>query len=232
MLDFECSRAVTVLRSLTQGRAKKSVIPITLQDTLAAISVLLDTESCSRLSGTAEYKQWGRDDPMGSPKHVRTVHFSVDHQTGAWSEEIVPSGEGRRYSRESGYEYVDNGKPIDYMPEVRELPTLVKILTPTRFEIWGRPGDKWKVSGAERIEHGYLLHFARDTSPAVAELFVSDLFALPVRWTETHTLGDGRQAKSEIEIKGIHVPEEWKRRVGMDSSVQGEDRISAMVENR
>lgn len=159
--------------------------------------------------------------------------FSVDNEAGTWSEDITKSGEGRRYSKESGHEYVDNdGKPIEYLSGVSNWPVLIKMLRPTHFEIWGRPGDKWKLSGAEPIEHGHLLHFGRDTSPAVAELFLDNTFSLPMRWTEVHPLGDRRGAKREVEIKAIHVPDAWKRRVGMDMSIEGELAVSSMVEDR
>lgn len=192
--------------------------------------MLLDTESCPHLSGVAEYRQWAKDDLEGPPKHVYSVRFSVDNDADTWSEEITKSGEGRRYSRELGHQYVDNGKVIEYLSGVTNWPVLIKMLRPTRFDIWGRPEDKWKILGAEPVEHGHLVHLGREASHAVAELFISDTFSLPMRWTEVHPLGSGHGAKREVEIEGIHVPEAWKRRVGMDMSEKGELGASSLVE--
>lgn len=148
------------------------------------------------------------------------MHFSVDNDSGSWSE-VVKGGEGRRYSRESGHEYVDDhGQVIDYLSGVSEWPKLVKMLRPSRFEIWGRPGDSWRMT--ESTEHGYLLHLNRDTSLAVAELFIDTTFSLPLRWTEVHPLGPASGAKQEVEILGLHIPPERKRLTGMDMSEQGE----------
>lgn len=151
------------------------------------------------------------------------MHFSVDNGSGSWSEDVVKYGEGRRYSRESGQEYVDDGgEVVDYLSGVSEWPKLIKMLRPTKFEIWGRPGDKWRMTGAESTEHGYLLHLDRDTSSAVAELLIDTTFSLPLRWTEVHPLGPASGAKQEVEIKALHIPQEWKRLTGMDMSEEGE----------
>ncbi|MBD0862609.1 hypothetical protein IA539_15515 [Gordonia sp. zg691] len=205
---------------------------ITLEDTLAAISLLQNAEVCSRVSGTAEYRQWGKNDLTGPPKHVQTVHFSVDNESGSWSEDDVKYGGGRRFSRESGQEYVDHGEVVDYLSGISEWPKLIKMLRPSKFEIWGRPGDKWRMTGAESTEHGYLLHLDRDTSPAVAELFIDTTFSLPIRWTEVHPIGPTARAKQEVEILALHIPREWKQLTGMDMSEQGELMVSFMVEER
>ncbi|MGW8812987.1 hypothetical protein [Gordonia terrae] len=190
---------------------------------MAAISLLLNAESCSRVSGTAEYRQWSKSDLTGPPIHIRTVHFSVDNETGGWSEDDPKFGEGRRYSTEAGQEYVDNGKVVDYLSGVSEWPTLIKLLRPSKFKIWGRIGDDWRMTGAESTEHGYLMHLDRDTSQATAELFVDTTFSLPIRWTEVHPLGPTTAAKQQVEILALHIPQEWKRLTGMDMSEKGED---------
>lgn len=148
------------------------------------------------------------------------MHFTVDNESDRWSEKVVKNGEGRRYSKESGQEYFDErGEVIDYLSGISEWPKLVRMLKPSKFEIWGRLGDKWRMTGAESAEHGYLMHLDREESRSVAELFVDTTFSLPLRWTEVHPLGP---AKQEIEIKGLHIPVEWKRLTGMDMSEKGE----------
>lgn len=156
------------------------------------------------------------------------MHFTVDNDSGRWSEDVVGYGEGRRYSKESGHEYVDDrGEVVDYLSGISEWPKLVKMLKPSKFEIWGRLGDKWRMTGAESTEHGYLLHLNRDRSPAVAELFVDTTFSLPLRWTEVHPLGPASGAKQEVEIKALHIPEEWKRLTGMGMSEKGEHQMGS-----
>ncbi|NMO02631.1 hypothetical protein HH308_15570 [Gordonia sp. TBRC 11910] len=200
---------------------------------MAAVSLLLNAESCSRVSGTAEYKSWGKSELIGPPKRVNTVEFVVDNQLGSWSEDAVGYGEGRRYSKDTGQEYVDNGgEVIEYLAGISNWPLLIKMLRPSRFEIWGRIGDKWRPKGAESVDHGYLLHLNRDTSPATAELFIDTTFSLPTRWTEIHPPGPTVGAKREVEIKGLHIPPEWKRLTGMDMSEKGEDLISSMVKDK
>ena len=177
------------------------------------------------MSGTAEYRSWGKGSLAGPPKRVDTVEFVVDNQTGRWSERNVKYYQERRYSTESGQEYVDNGEEIDYLRGISNWPTLIKMLRPSKFEIWGRIGDKWNMKGAETTEHGYLMHLNRDSSPAVAELFIDTTFSLPLRWTEVHPLGPDSGAKKEVEVLGLHIPQEWKQLTGMDMSEQGELRI-------
>ncbi|WP_152538075.1 hypothetical protein [Williamsia sp. D3] len=201
---------------------------MTLQDTLEAISLLLNTDSCSRVSGTAVYRMWGKrelHELTGPPKNIQTVEFVVDHELGTWSETVAGRREGRRYSKDTGQEYLDGaGNLIDDQPQISNWPLLIKMLNPTKFDIWGRPGDSWRMTGAESTEHGYLLHFGRDTSPATAELFIDAAhFSLPIRWSEIHPLGPSSAGKREIEITAIHVPDTWKRRMGIDMSEQGED---------
>lgn len=204
-------------------------LTITLPDTLAAISLLLNTESCSRVSGTAAIKSWGKGDFSGPPKRVQTVQFVVDNISGSWSQIDERYGEGFRYSREFGHEFVDNGDVVDYLSGLTNWPTQIKMFRPSKFEIWGRPDDKWRIAGAEVAENGYLLHLDRSISQAVAELFIDTTFSLPTHWTEIYPIGDNVGAKKEIEIQAIHVPVAWKEKMGMDMSEEGEDRISFMV---
>ncbi|WP_043456125.1 hypothetical protein [Gordonia polyisoprenivorans] len=203
---------------------------ITLEDTLVAISLLQNAEVCSRVSGTAQYRQWGKNDLTGSPRNIQTVHFSLDNESGRWTEDIVKYEERSRHSTESGQEDADQGEVVDHLSEISEYPRLIKMLRPSKFEIWGRPGDKWKMVGAESIEHGYLLHLIRDTSPAEAELFIDTTFSLPIRWTEVHPMEPAAGAKIEVEILGLHIPLEWKQLTGMDLSEVGVD--MAMVEGQ
>lgn len=198
----------------------------TLDDTLAAVSLLLNTESCSRVSGTAVYRRWKKDDLTGAPNSVETVEFVVDNELDSWSETHRSIGQTRRYSMDSGQDLVDvDGASIAPKPssDFDHWPLLIKMLRPVRFGIWGRPGDKWRMAGAEPEEHGILTRFVRDESPATAELFIDSHFSLPIRWTEVHPLGPDRNqgAKREVEITAIHVPKAWKRRMGIDMSEAG-----------
>ncbi|MFI8774891.1 hypothetical protein ACIGKQ_22400 [Gordonia sp. NPDC062954] len=213
--------------SFTSGSERATAIAITLEDTLAAVSLLLNAESCSRVSGTAEYRSWGKEDLAGPPKRTNLVDFVVDHELGTWSERDVKSRDRRRYSRETGQELVDdNGQLIPPKPpsEFNHWPLLIKLMRPTRFAIWGRPGDDWRMTGAESTQHGLLVHFDRSESSATAELFIDAHFSLPTRWTQVNVVGPNRGAKREVEIIAIHVPDAWKRKMGMDMSVEGEDR--------
>ncbi|MFE0749961.1 hypothetical protein [Gordonia sp. NPDC058843] len=198
----------------------------TLEDTLAAISLLQNTGSCARISGTAEYRSWGKTDLTGPPTKVQTVEFFVDNELCSWSERTPKYGQTRRYTRNAGQELVDDsGQSIPPKPPsgFAHWPLLVKMLKPNRFPIWGRPGDKWQMRGAELTEHGYLMHLDRDTSPAVAELFIDTTFSLPIRWTEVNQIRPDLGAKQEVEVLALHVPPEWKRLTGMDMSEEGED---------
>lgn len=206
------------------------VSSVTVKDTLEAISLLLNAESCSRVSGTAVYKSWGKGDLSGAPKRVDTVQFMVDNELHAWSERNTKFGETRRYSKDTGQELVgDNGALIPPKPPsgFTHWPLLIKMLRPSRFGIWGRPDDRWRMTGAELTEYGHRVHFDRDESPASAELFIDAHFSLPIRWTEVYPLGPDLGAKSEVEIKAMHVPDTWKRKMGMDMSEQGELRAMA-----
>lgn len=201
---------------------------ITLKDTLDAISLLQNTETCTRVSGTAEYRSWGKTDLTGPPKKVRTVEFFVDNELHSWSERTTRFGQTFRYNREAGQELVDDdGQLIPPKPPsgFMHWPLLVKMLTPSRFPIWGRPGDAWKMRGAESTEHGYLMHLDRDTSPAEAQLFIDTTFSLPTRWTEIHQIRPDLGGRQEVEIVALHIPPEWKRLTGMDMSEEGEDMI-------
>ncbi len=80
------------------------------------------------------------------------------------------------------------------------------------------------MTGAESTEYGLLVHFDRSESSATAELFIDAHFSLPTRWTQVNVVGPKRGAKREVEIIAIHVPDTWKRKMGMDMSVEGEDR--------
>ncbi|UPU40632.1 MULTISPECIES: hypothetical protein [Rhodococcus] len=199
---------------------------ITLEDTLAAISLLQNTEKCARISGTAEYRRWPKNDIAGPPNRVDTVHFSIDNELGSWSQRDTKSAQTRRYSSGAGQELVDDdGQLIPPKPPsgFDHWPLLIKMMTPSRFPIWGRPGDKWRMKGAESTEHGYLLHLNRDTSPAEAELYIDTTFSLPIRWTDTHQVRPDLGAKQEVEIVALHIPPEWKRLTGMDMSEEGQD---------
>lgn len=150
------------------------------------------------------------------------MYFRVDNVLAQWSERPVGGTTETRYSRETGYEYVDNGEVIDYMSGLNNWPRLVKMLKPRSFGIWGRPDDTWRMKGAEAVEHGYLMHLDRDDAPAVAELFIDTTFSLPVRWTETNQVRPDFGSKIEVDILGLHIPVEWKLRTGMDMSEEGE----------
>ena len=83
------------------------------------------------------------------------------------------------------------------------------------------------MTGAESTDYGLLTHFNRADSSATAELFIDAHFSLPIRWTEVYPLGPNLGAKQEVAITAIHVPDTWKRRMGMDMSEEGEDRAFA-----
>jgi hypothetical protein len=212
------------------------VTAVTLQHTLDAISLLLNADSCSRVSGTAVYRNWGKrklDELSGPPKNIQTVEFVVDNELDTWSETIASRREGRRYSKDTRQEYLDsNGNVINDHPEISNWPLLIKMLNPTKFDIWGRPGDSWRMTGAETTEHGHLVHFDRGTSPATAELYIDAHFSLPIRWREVHPLGPTSAGKREVEIIGIHVPDTWKQKMGIDMTEQGELGIGAFVEGQ
>jgi hypothetical protein len=198
---------------------------ITLEDTLSAISLLQNTETCTRISGTAEYRSWGKIDLAGPPKTMQRVEFVVDNELHSWSERNTKFRQTRRFTRNTGQELVDDSGqsiPPKSPSGFAHWPLLIKILTPSRFPIWGRPGDKWQMRGAESTEHGYLMHLNRDTSPAVAELFIDTTFSLPTRWTEVIQIRPDLGAKQEVEILGLHIPPDWKRLTGMDMSDEGE----------
>ena len=198
----------------------------TLQDTLTAVGLLLDVQFCSRVSGTAVYRRGRKNDLTGSPSRVDTVEFVVDNESLSWSETDRKFGQTRRYSTNSGQELVGiDDSSIDPKPpsEFEHWPLLIKVLRPTEFGIWGRPGDKWRMTGAESQKFGLLVSFIRDESPATAELFIDRYFSLPIRWTEVHPLGPDQNqgAKREVEIIALHVPDTWKRRTHMDMSEEG-----------
>jgi hypothetical protein len=170
---------------------------------------------------------WGKrelSELTSPPKDMQTVEFVVDNERGTWSETIASRREGRRYSKDTRQEHLDSdGTVINDHSEISNWPLLIKMLHPTKFDIWGRPGDSWRMTGAEPTEYGHLLHLDRSTSPATAELYIDAHFSLPIRWSEVHPLGPASAEKREVEIIAMHVPDTWKRKMGIDMSEQGED---------
>ena len=170
----------------------------------------------------------GKTDLAGPPIRVDRVEFFVDNELHSWSER-TSRGQTRRYTQNTGQELVDDdGQLIPPKPPsgFTHWPFLIKMLTPTKFPIWGRPGDEWHMKGAESTEHGYLMHLNRDDSPAVAELYIDARhFSLPIRWTQVNQIRPDFGAKQEVEIVALHIPPEWKRLNDIDMSEEGVDMI-------